>query len=183
MANNFSGAIKYWFLRRASRKIKRTGSLIGYNQAKSFGIIYDASTEENYRRITWLVKDLQQDQKKVKTLGYVNLKKMPDYSFPKLTFEFCNYKDFSITQHPKAKNIKDFASLEFDILIDLTPANFDHMKYVSAISVSKMKVGRFNKNYIDIYDLLLQIDDNCTQDETINHMLHYIKMINNDTIE
>jgi hypothetical protein len=183
MANKLTGVVRYWFFKRASSKNKRIKKIMGYSQAKSFGIIYDASTEENYRRITRLVKDLQQDQKKVKTLGYINLKTMPEYSYPKLIFEFCNSKDFSFSQHPKTNNLKDFAAADFDILIDLTPSSFDHMKYVCAISDSRMKVGKYHEKYIDVYDLLLQLEDNSTQEETIEHMLHYIKMINNDKTE
>jgi hypothetical protein len=180
MANKLTAALKHWFLKRASSKINRTRNLIGYKQAHHIGILYDASNEENYRRITLLVKDLQQDQKKVKTLGYVIQKKMPDYAFPKLTFEFCNSKSFSLTQQPITSNIKDFAENNFDILLDLTPSKLDHMKYISAVSGSKMKVGIYDEKYLDIYDLLLQLNENSTLEETIEQTLHYIKMINND---
>jgi hypothetical protein len=177
---NISAAIRFWFLKRAHSKITRTKKLLGYAQATSFGIIYDSSSEENYRQITLLVRDLQQAHKKVKTLGFVNLKKMPDYSFSKLTFEFCNAKNFSFNQQPTSSSVIDFISNDFDILIDLSPSYFFQMKYLCAVSGAKMKVGRYVEKYIDIYDLMLQIPDHSPLKETIEQIIHYLKMINND---
>jgi hypothetical protein len=178
---NLKGALRLWFLKRAMYKPDRLKKFLGYSQANTFGIIYDATTEENYRRITMLVKELQQDRKKVKTMGFVNMKKLPAHAFPKLTFEFCSQKDFSITQQPILPAINEFAKQSFDILIDLTPSDFHQMKYLSAISDSVMKVGRYDERYKDIYDLMLQVDDTNTIEETIDQVLLYLKMINNGT--
>jgi len=171
--------VKYWFLKRAHKRVVRKKKLLGYSQAQNIGILYDATSEDNYRIITLLVKDLQQDMKKVKTLGFVSLKKMPDHAFPKLTFEFCNAKSFSITQQPLTKNIKDFISNDYDILIDLTPSDFYQCKFLTAISGATMKVGRYVEKYIEVFDLMLQLDDNSSLKETSEQMLHYLKMINN----
>ncbi len=177
---NLKEGIWFWFLKRAHSKLRRNKKLLGYGQARSFGIIYDATSEKNYRQITLLVKDLQQDQRKVKTLGYVTQKKMPEHCFPKLTFEFCNAKSFSWNQQPVAQNVKDFISTNYDVLVDLTPSNFHHVKYLCAISQARMKTGRFADKYVDVYDLMLQVDDSSTIEETIGHVLYYLKMINNE---
>lgn len=171
---------RYWFLKQAFKKNIREKKILGYGQAVNFGIIYDASTEEAYRDITKLVKDLQYDQKKVKTLGFVNQKKMPDHAFPKLTFEFCNAQNFSITQKPITPNIIDFAANNFDILIDLTPSTCHQVKYLAAISDSTMKVGRYVEKYVDIFDLMLQLEDEGPLQEAIEQVFYYLKMINND---
>ncbi len=154
--------------------------MVGYQQAESVGILYDATSENDYRLVTQLVKELQQDQKKVKTLGYVTEKKMPDHCFPKLTFEFCNSASFSWDQHPVAQNVKDFISPSYDILIDLTPSGLHHVKYLSAISQAKMKVGRYVEKYVEVYDLMLQVDDSSSLQETSRQVMHYLKMITNN---
>ncbi len=175
--------IRYWFLKRAHKKLKREKKLTGYHQASSFAIIYDASEEENYRSITMLVKELQQDNKKVKTLGYVVHKKMPDYCFPKLTFEFCNGKSFSWNQQPVAKNVKDFLNSHYEVMIDLTSSDFHHVKYLLAVSKASLKVGLYSEKYLDIYDFLIQLDDSSTHEERIKQTFHYLKMIHNEPIE
>lgn len=169
-----------WLLKRAHKKLQRKRKMMGYHQAVSFGIIYDATSEDNYRHVTHLVRDLQQDQRKVKTLGFVTMKKMPEHCFPKLTFEFCNASGFAWNQQPMAQSVKDFLSHSFDVLIDLTPSTFHQVKFVCAISDANMKVGRYVEKYIDIYDLMLQVDDSNSIVETSGQVMHYLKMINND---
>lgn len=174
---------RYWLLRKAHRQLKRVKKLRGYKEAQTFGIMYDASSEEDYRQITLLVRDLQQDHKKVKTLGYVMHKKMPDYCFPKLTFEFCKASDFSWKQHPASRNVKEFIAHKYDVLIDFTPTEFAHIKYLAAISDSTMKVGAYEEKYLDVFDLLLQMDHQSSLEEKIKQTIHYLKMINNDQFE
>lgn len=180
MFRAITDAIRLWFLKRAHRRVLRKKKFLNYRSAESIGILYDASVEDNYRFITHLVKDLQQNQKKVKTIGYVNLKKMPEYSFPKLTFEFCSATGFNWMQKPKLKSINDFIAENFDVLIDLTPSTFFHMKYVAAVSVAKMKTGRYAEEYVDIYDFMIHLDDNATIKETSEQTIHYLKMFDND---
>lgn len=180
MIKSTKDAIRLWFLQRAHRRIKRKKKFLNHNNARSFGILYDASVEDHYRFITLLVKDLQQDQKRVKTLGFVTQKKMPEYCFPKLTFEFCNAASFNWMQKPKQKNINDFLAEDFDVLIDFTPSGFFQMKYVTAISMAKMKTGRFAEKYIDIYDFMIHLDDKASIKETSDQMIHYLKMFDNE---
>lgn len=171
---------RLWLLQRAHKKVTRQRKMLGYHPAVSFGIMYDATSEDHYKHVTHLVRELQQDQKKVKTLGYVTVKKMPEHCFPKLTFEFCNSASFSWNQQPVAQNVKDFISGSYDVLIDLTPSYLHHIKYLSAVSVAKMRVGRYVEKYIEVYDLMLQVDDNNSIEETSGQVLHYLKMINNN---
>lgn len=171
---------QYWLLARALKRLSRRKRTMGYRQAASFGILYDASSEENYRQITLLVKDLQQDQKKVKTLGLVNLKKMPEYAFPKLTFEFCSPKDFAWDYTPKSQSVRDFIAQEYDVLIDLSSAKMFHLKYLAATSGAAFKVGRYHDQQVNIFDLMLQVNDDTPHRETIEHTIFYLKMINND---
>jgi hypothetical protein len=178
--DNIREWLRQWFLNQALKKSTRKRKMYNYRDARNIGILYDASTEEQYQLLTGVVKDLQQDQKKVKTLGYVQLKKMPDYSFPKLTYEFCNSKSFSWNQKPKLQSINDFINQDYDILIDLSPTGFFHLKYLMAQSPAHFKVGRYADKYVQLYDLMLQVDDNNPLSEVINHTFFYLKLINND---
>ncbi|MFP4288243.1 MAG: DUF6913 domain-containing protein [Bacteroidota bacterium] len=171
--------IRMWFLAKTLKKVRRNKKIAGYKHYIHFGILYDASSEENYKRITLLVKDLQHDQKKVKTLGFVNQKKMPEYSFPKLTFEFCNKKAFALNYHPQAQGVKDFLSQKYDVIIDLSNTDFFHLKFVAALSDAPLKVGRFDKKYVDLFDVMLELKEDAPIDEVINQTMYYLKMINN----
>ena len=154
--------------------------MLGYSQAINLGIVYDASSEKNYRHVNQLVRDLQKDQKKVKTMGFVNMKKWPGHCLPQLVFDFCDAKAFAWNQNPIAQNVKDFIQADYDVLIDLTPSGFHLVKYLCAVSKATMKTGRFVEKYIDIYDLMLQVDDSNSIEETSSQVFYYLKMINNE---
>lgn len=179
LIRNIKDRIRHWFLNRALKELKRTKKTFGYTKAKSFGIMYDASTEENYRQIASLTKELQNDKKKVKTLGYFKNKDLPEYCFPQLSFEFCSAGNFAWNQKPKDKAVLDFINSQYDVIIDLTSSDFFHIKYLMAISDASFKVGRFHEKYVDLYDLMIQIDDSVSQEETIKQQMYYLKMINN----
>lgn len=180
MFKNIREGIRHWFLNNALKNLKRKKRIFSYKDALRFGILYDASTEENYRQITLLVKELQQDQKKVKTLGFVAQKKMPDYCFPKLTFEFCNKGYFGWNQQPVAPNVKEFIAADYDVIIDLTPSVVFHAKFLTSLSNVPFKVGRYHEKYVDLYDLMIQIDDNSSLEDAAKHTMYYLKMLNND---
>ncbi len=180
MFRKLKESIRYWFLGKALKNLKRKKKTFGYKQATNIGILYDASTEGNFRQITALVKELQADKKKIKTLGYVNSKHLPEYCFPQLSFEFCTYKSFAWNQKPLEKAVKDFIGAHYDVLIDFTPSDFFHMKFLNALSDASFKVGRYHDKHIDLYDLMIQIDDITPQEEAIKQTIHYLKMINND---
>jgi len=173
-------SIRHWFLGKALKKLRRTKKTFGYKQAGNIGILYDVSTEDNFRQITALVKELQNDKKKVKTLGFVDNKNLPEYCFPQLSFEFCTPNSFAWNQKPLDKNVKDFINAHYDVLIDFTPSEFFHVKFLNALSDASFKVGRFHEKYIELYDLMIQIDDTTPQEEAIKQTIHYLKMINND---
>jgi hypothetical protein len=172
--------LNHWFLKQSLKRLQRQKRFFNYAGTSTIGILYDASTEEQYLSIANLVKELQQDQKKVKALGYVLQKKLPEHAFPKLTFEFCNYRNFNWALKPVTQNIKDFISKDYDILIDLTPSGFYQVKRLVADSPAHFKVGRYAEKFLDLYDLMIQIDDQTPLTEAIKHTFFYLKMINNN---
>lgn len=161
-------------------RLKRDKNFVSFPNVTTIGIIYDASTEAQHRSITNFVKDLQNEQKKIKSLGYVNLKKMPEYCFPQLIFEFCNSRSFRWNLKPSLQNLKDFAANDFDLLIDFTPSSFYQIKNIVAGSPAHFKVGRYVEKFIELYDLMIQVDDHTPLDEVLKHTYFYLKMINNN---
>ncbi len=167
-----------FFFRRELKKITRHKKVINYFDAKNIGIIYDASIEENYLLITSFTKELQQEGKKVNTLGYIRQKKKPEYSFPKLIFGFFSSEDFKWNYKYKSNYVKEFVESEFDILIDFSPDDIFLAKYVAGLSKACYKVGTYSEDYYNIYDLLIEVSKSCTLEELMEHSVHYLKTIN-----
>lgn len=153
--------------------------MTGYDKATTFGILYDASDEEKYKQITLLVRDLQRDEKKVRTMGFVKQKKMPDYCFPKLTFEFCRKSSFKWNYQPRESNLKVFLSHKYDILLDFTGYDFFHLKMIVALADAKTKTGLYNKKLVELFDLMIQLDDTAPLEQISEQTIFYLKMIKN----
>ncbi len=171
--------IRDYFFKKQLKKVNRNKKVINYSDADTIGILYDASKEDDYSYITLLVRELQKDSKKVKTVGYIRQKEMPSYGYPKLTFEFCDKKEFSLSFKPKKMIIKDFIEYPFDILIDLSPKDIYEFKYISGLSRAKLKVGKYGEKWNGYYDLLLKVGQNCSNEEFMKHCLHYLKILKN----
>ena len=168
-----------YFFKKKRRNISRQKKVINYYDAKNIGLIYDASYEENYLLITEITRILQLDDKKVCSLGFVRQKKTPEHCFPKLIFGFFSSQDFTWNLEAKSNFVNEYIKTEFDILIDLSPSDIFHTKYVTGLSKAKYKVGIYSKEYFYIYDLLLDVNENISLEALIEHSLHYLKTINN----
>lgn len=171
--------IKDYCFKKQRQKVKRTRKVVNYHDAVSIAILYDASKEADYKYIANVVKNLQNEHKKVKTIGFIRQKKMPSYGFPKLTFEFCNKREFKWNFKPRQLVIKEFIEYPFDILIDLSPPDIYQFKYISGLSKASLIVGFYNEKWNEYYDLLIKVEPDCTIEGFMQHCIHYLKMLKN----
>lgn len=179
VTGNIKRKIQNWFWARELVHLRRVKSPMSFEKVKSVGILYDATNEADYTQITHLVRKLQFEQKVVRTLGYVSRKKMPDYCFPKLTFEFYNLKEFNWLLKSNNSFIKEFISTEFDLLIDFTPSDCFYQKYIASVSAAHFKVGRRHPDQEKYYDFMIEVPENYDLDQLIEQTLFYLRLINN----
>ena len=66
---------------------------------------------------------------------------------------------------------------EFDILIDLTLEDVFVLQYVTGLSRSKLKVGRYSKIHENYFDLMISLKGSTTMEEYIDHVLHYLLIL------
>jgi hypothetical protein len=170
-------SIRYYFLQRHMARRGRNKMVMGLDEAKKVGIVFDASEAADYRLIANYVKTLQDMGKKVQCLGYVQQNKLPGYLLHQVNWTFCQNKDFAWNFNMKTNLMNQFADEQLDILIDLSRSDLFYTKYISGVSNAKYKVGRFNPEQIDIFDLLMQVPDDANLQELMTHIIHYLKII------
>ena len=170
-----------YFLSRDFRKVSRNRVICNIKNAKSIGLLFDASDEADHKIVTELVKGFQNDQKVVKVLGFVNFNRVPHYCFPKLSYDYFTKKDINWYCKPSGVKVNDFVREEFDVMIDLCPKSYFSLKYIAAISNSKFKVGRFEEGYKEFYDFMLNVAPDTSLQDYIREMTHYLSIINNDS--
>ena len=175
---DFKHKIGQWIFHRELKLNKRKKSVSNLDDAKSIGILFEATSKEQILEVKPLVDYFFKLRKDVKAFGYVNSKKFDECHIPKLQYDFFNLKDLNWYYKPQNDYILNFVKKEYDILINLSDSNCIPLKYLVASSPVRFKVGKHEEGY-EIYDLMIKLDkkdDNMKK--LISEIAKYLKVIN-----
>tara|TARA_B100001287_G_scaffold242447_1_gene217891 strand:+ start:132 stop:683 length:552 start_codon:yes stop_codon:yes gene_type:complete len=175
---DFKHKIGQWIFHRELKLNKRKKSVSNLEDAKSIGILFEATTKEQILEVKPLIDYFFKLRKDVKAFGYVNSKKFDECHIPKLQYDFFNLKDLNWYYKPQNDYILNFVKKEYDILINLSDSNCIPLKYLVASSLARFKVGKHEEGY-EIYDLMIKLDkkdDNMKK--LISEIAKYLKVIN-----
>ncbi len=170
-------SIARYFLKNKLKKNTRERRFISLKEAKDIGILYLFTNEQDYNAISKFVKLLQDQNKKVKALGFVKQKNLTNRFLPKLSYDFFSQKDINWYGKPSNIFIKDFIEKDFDIIIDMSLQDNYPLQYISGVSKAKLKVGRIGEKNSDIYDIMLKNEKNTKLDKFINEVHHYLSIL------
>jgi hypothetical protein len=168
---------KYFFQREAS-KTGHDHKLINLEKAKCVGILYTLDDIPVYDTVSEFVTQLQRQHIEVKALGFVKDKNLISRFLPKLSYDFFSRKDINWFYRPIHAKVRDFINKEFDILIDLSLQDSFTLQYISGLSRSFCRVGKFSDENTHYYDLLFDIDQTVTLPVYIQQITHYLTIIN-----
>jgi hypothetical protein len=168
---------KYFFNKELS-KGGHDHKLINLEKARCVGILYTLDDLPDYDAVSEFVTQLQRQHIEVKALGFVKNKNLISRFLPKLSYDFFSRKDINWFYKPIHAKVKDFINKEFDLLIDLSLQESFTLKYISGLSHSFCRVGRFSEENTDYYDLLFDVNPSLTLPDYIVQITHYLTIIN-----
>lgn len=160
------------------RKLKREVKIFNLEQAKSIGVVYNASSENDFNRAASLIRHLQSQRKMVKSIGIAPFKLMPHYLPTKLSYDYITSNELNWYGKPMGKFIDDFVDYKFDVLIDLNLSGNDSLRYITTLSKAKFKIGLYNEEHKDIYDFMLEGIEPGKVSLFIKELLHYLELFN-----
>tara|TARA_B100000902_G_C27146539_1_gene831424 strand:+ start:358 stop:900 length:543 start_codon:yes stop_codon:yes gene_type:complete len=169
--------IGQWVFQRELKLNKRIKSVCNLDNARSIGVLYEATTEEQIKKIEPFIKYFFDLKKDVKALGYVNAKQLSYCHIPKLQYDFFYQKDLNWYYKPQNYIIKNFISKEYDILINLCDSSVIPIKYLVASSLAHFKIGIHEEGY-EIYDLMISLKEDKSMEKLTFEIKHYINLIN-----
>ncbi len=155
-------------------QVRRKKQLVNLHEAKTICIVYSVTSQEAFRTVKTMVKDLTTKQRQVMALGFINRKSIPNYCVAANAGYYFNLSDLNWYGGPKNDYIKELINKQFDILIDLTLEDVFVLQYVSGLSRSKLKVGRYSKIHENYFDLMINLKKTATLEDFIDHVLHYL---------
>ncbi len=166
-----------WVFQRELRSNKRIKEVCNIDNAKSVGILYEATTEKQVNEVKPFVEYFFKLKKDVKALGYVNAKQLSFHHTPKLQYDFFYEKDLNWHYKPQNYIINNFIKKEYDILINLCDSYCIPVKYLVASSQARFKIGQYEDGY-EIYDLMISLKEDKSLIKLMYEIKHYINLIN-----
>jgi hypothetical protein len=147
------------------------------HKAKTFGILYDASTEHEFKVVKEFFKDLKIYGIQANSLGYVNHTEKTFHPLARPESDYFFKHQLNWYQKPTSKEVENFIEKPFDILVNVSIQDFFPLDYIAAASLAKCKIGRNQGKYAHIYDMAIAtegIEDTKTFVYLIIHILSQI---------
>jgi hypothetical protein len=168
------------------KKIAITKRKIQYsniNQVKNIGIVWDASKIDDFVYLTRFCQKMHESKTDVKILGYFPGKNLPNQYTAVKYLTILKQAELNIYYHPVSAEINTFVSNRFDVLIDLNFKKLLPLKYISSLSKAGFKVGLFEAGTGNTpFDLMMDIKGTVSVEDYLNHVIHYLEMINSGTV-
>lgn len=173
--------IGQYVLQKKLDKIDRVRSAIGLHQARSVGVIYNATDRNSYQSILKFIKFLKEERKQVYSLGFIQSKDPNQMLKDQLNDKYFNTKDLNWLSIPACSNSNEFVGREMDVLINLGIQNEFPLECLTRLANARFKVGHGNAAKETHFDLMIDIEKNKTVDFLIVQLKHYLKLINSKT--
>src|SRR4030043_1194325 len=96
------------------KSLNRNIKVCNINEAKSVGIVYNATNAVSFEIIRDFTKILVQKKIEVSVLGYVHSKKLIDHYLYRKGFDFFTKNDLNWFNKPVADTVEEFINIPFD---------------------------------------------------------------------
>ncbi len=157
---------------------KKVPHKFSFDTCKTIGILFDATSSEDYEIVKRYVLYLREFRKKVKVIGFYNMKQMPPMTYSKLEYDFISQKELDWMGKPSGIVMQNFFDEEYDLLIDLNVHDHFPLKYICALSNAKFKVGKYNEADTEMYDMMIDADNTKTVKYFLRQIDIYVTMMN-----
>jgi hypothetical protein len=141
------------YLRNTRRELRSCN----IHEAKTIGILFNATHQVSFEIVKELVKDLDTKKNDIEVLGFVDSKQLIDHYLYRKGFEFFTRNQLNWYYKPTLENVETFIKKPFDILIDLSLDDPYPIRYILACSQAKFKAGRFSKEH-EYLDFMIDIE-------------------------
>ena len=133
------------------RKNKRQVNVCNINNAKTIGILFNATHQISFDIVKEMVKNIANKKNKIEVLGYVDSKNLIDHYLYRKGFDFFTHKQLNWYYKPVDETVHSFIEKKFDILINLSLDEPYPIQYIVALSKAKFKVGKYSlgNEYLD----------------------------------
>jgi len=142
-----------------ANRTKSDRQIVSLEETKQIGILTAIANKEEYLDIFSIFSQLQQMNKTVKMVAYIDEKEVPYYCLQQLAADYFCQKDMNWYGKLMMPQVIDFVNFEFDILIDFSQQFYIPIQTILSMSKSQMLIGR-NSALKEQYDLFIDMNEN-----------------------
>ncbi len=146
-----------YVLSRSLKHHHRVVKSCSLKNAKSIGILFNATHSISFEIVKNFVKEISSKDKEIHVLGFVDSKQMIDHYLYRKGFEFFTHNELNWYNKPEGEAITDFIKNKFDILINLNLEDSYPIRYILSSSLAYFKVGRKTDSH-DFHDMMIEIE-------------------------
>ncbi|RLD20953.1 MAG: hypothetical protein DRI69_05215 [Bacteroidetes bacterium] len=144
-----------------------------FQNIKSIGIVFDATSEKNHKSILNFQNKLKDEGRDVQLLGFFNQKEEPGPQ----TFSYFYIDGVGFAMTPTSDVAKQFIEHPFDVLINLDYDCNTTINYICAASRALFKIGPATGNP-DHYDLMIDLGEHYKMGPFIKEIRSTFNLIN-----
>jgi hypothetical protein len=166
-------------LQKALKLQGREKAFLNYEAVRTVGIVFEASNDALFELVKKIISELKQDGKHVRAIGFYDKKVIPtSLNYSKSDFDIFSAKELKNLNEPESPYIHSFITEIRDVLIDLNFDNKFPLRYISAHSYAKCKIGVSSPENNSIMDVLLTKNSDHSPSQFIANIFLYLKMLN-----
>jgi len=167
-------------LKRESAQVSRERKDPDIHREASIGILYDATDKDDFEVVREFYRDLKVSQKAPVSLGYVDYKETTFQTLARPESDYFFKHQVNWYRKPAGSIVENFIDEPFDILINLTLADFYPLDYIAAVSKAGLKVGRADSEISFCFDMSFYLDEKATLKSFAYLIIHYLSNINHE---
>lgn len=165
-------------LNKTLRENKRARGNPDIYHAKSFGILYDASSEEEFKIVKEFFKDLRVYGIQANSLGFVNHTEKTFHPLARPESDYFFKQHLNWYEKPSGIEVGNFIEKPFDLLVNVCLNDFFPLDYIAAASLAKCKIGRNDGRYAHIYDMAIDTQGITDTKTFVYLIIHLLSQIN-----
>ena len=160
------------------KRIERKPEIVSFDEAVKIGILYEATDERNSDSVKSYVKIIRSVYKKdVLAMGYVDKKETHKSQYAQFGLDFFTRKDLNFRMIPVNPIVNNFIDEKFDILINLNSGKCFPLRYISAMSKARFRVGRYSSSNTVYFDLMIKLKGDPPIRTVIEETEHFLRLI------
>jgi hypothetical protein len=176
---NLRTRVGNYLLGKEVTKARQARTILSMKEAKTIGLVFSSNNAEDVDIAKKYENYLKEMGKTVKTIGLINVtaKELPVNTAWWTGPQYITRKELSWFYKPSEEFIRNFVNEPFDMLIDMNIGGELPLRFVSASSKAKCKVGRYDEKYLSIYDVMIETDKTKTLKYFLRNVDTYMDML------